>query len=426
MSEAKRSWKVVLAAACLALCLGPAALAQDADAKQKERADKERAVEQLRAQIEREEVEKQRTIEKLRAELKKDAETRDQKLAEFEKREEALRQALEMERQRLGEKAKREAVDKARADLDTARLDVDSAKLRDTYRRTLVLKDANAGVRVPLKMEKGAFLGVSTSPVGAAMREQLRLPRGVGLVVEHVEKGSPAEQAGVRQYDILQKLNDQLLINSHQLSVLVRTFKPGETVRLAVVREGKPQEVKATLAEKDLPPVGEHDPMGAFPGRPLNVIIGDDGAMAGEVLKLPADRVQGMAAFSRAGNKTVVANVRDDLTLMLDRRGNSLSLRAFEPRSKRVLFEGPIDTDEQRKAIPKKIAEEMETETFRKIFRDMEQDREMRLFVEPGGAANDVVIEFDAQPVEVRQAEVRLVEPPAAGEPQAPAPAPRQ
>src|SRR5688500_6819964 len=43
--------------------------------------------------------------------------------------------------------------------------------------------------------EKGAFLGVSVTQVTPELREQLKLRRGVGLVVNHVEAGSPAEAA---------------------------------------------------------------------------------------------------------------------------------------------------------------------------------------------------------------------------------------
>lgn len=94
------------------------------------------------------------------------------------------------------------------------------------------------------------FLGVSTMPAPDSLRQRVELPPGIGLVVQSVEPGSPAEQAGVKQYDILHKLNDQLLVNMEQLSVLVRTFKPGEEVRLTVVRGGRAQELTARLGER--------------------------------------------------------------------------------------------------------------------------------------------------------------------------------
>src|SRR4051812_24735020 len=69
----------------------------------------------------------------------------------------------------------------------------------------------------PGKMEKGSYLGISASPVNGALRSQLNLQPGVGLVVESVEKESPAAEAGVLQYDVLQQFNDQILVDSRQL-----------------------------------------------------------------------------------------------------------------------------------------------------------------------------------------------------------------
>jgi hypothetical protein len=47
-----------------------------------------------------------------------------------------------------------------------------------------------------IRTEKGAYLGVSTTPAPQVLRQQLSLPRGVGLVVDSVAPKSPAEQAG--------------------------------------------------------------------------------------------------------------------------------------------------------------------------------------------------------------------------------------
>src|SRR5205085_1498555 len=65
----------------------------------------------------------------------------------------------------------------------------------------------------------------------------------------------PAAEAGLKQYDVLHKIDDQILVNEQQLAVLVRAHKPSEEVKLTVIRDGKPQTLTAKLAEKDLPPL---------------------------------------------------------------------------------------------------------------------------------------------------------------------------
>ena len=104
---------------------------------------------------------------------------------------------------------------------------------------------------VPKKV-KAAYLGVSASRLTPAMRSQLSLPAGVGLVVDVVDKDSPGAMAGLKQYDVLHKLNDQILVNLEQLSILVRTFKPGDEVTLTVIRQAKPTTLNAKLIEKEV------------------------------------------------------------------------------------------------------------------------------------------------------------------------------
>jgi hypothetical protein len=123
-----------------------------------------------------------------------------------------------------------------------------SDRERELYRaQGLVAPGGQGGGNVP-------FLGVGTSPVPQPLGQRLRLPPGVGLVVNQVEGGTPAQQAGLQPGDILHKLNDQLLINTDQLAVLVRTFQPGEQVRLTVYRGGQPTMLNATLGQRAMPP----------------------------------------------------------------------------------------------------------------------------------------------------------------------------
>ena len=81
-------------------------------------------------------------------------------------------------------------------------------------------------------------------------------PEGGGRLVDHVDPDSPAKTAGLERHDVLHKLDAQILINAHQLAVLVRTFKGGDQVQLTVIRKAKPQTISVKLTEKDLPKLG--------------------------------------------------------------------------------------------------------------------------------------------------------------------------
>jgi hypothetical protein len=94
-----------------------------------------------------------------------------------------------------------------------------------------------------------AYLGVHTSRLDKAVSHQLGLPSGVHLQVEQVAPGSPAEDAGVKLYDVLLKFDDQLLINPEQLKTLVRMRNPGERVSLSILRQSKPITLSVELIE---------------------------------------------------------------------------------------------------------------------------------------------------------------------------------
>ncbi|HOA62190.1 MAG: PDZ domain-containing protein [Verrucomicrobia bacterium] len=105
--------------------------------------------------------------------------------------------------------------------------------------------------------EKATYLGIAAGEVDDTLREQLKLGRGAGIRVEAVVPGSPADKAGVKAHDILEKLDAQVLFNAQQLVALVRSFAPGDKVTLALVRQGDRQTLDVTLGETEIAPAGK-------------------------------------------------------------------------------------------------------------------------------------------------------------------------
>ena len=121
---------------------------------------------------------------------------------------------------------------------------------------------------------KSPYLGVVTSPVPPQLRAQLDLPEGMGLSVDAVAAGSPAEQAGIRQFDVLKKFNDQMLCTQDQLAVLVKSAGKGGKADLTVLRGGKEQKITATIGEHDAPEGGKAGiTINGMPG--INIEVGD-------------------------------------------------------------------------------------------------------------------------------------------------------
>jgi hypothetical protein len=102
----------------------------------------------------------------------------------------------------------------------------------------------------------GAFLGVETETASPTLTEQLGLPSDTGLVVEHVVHDSAAASA-LKPHDILLKLDDQLLIDPRQLSVLVRSHKVGDTVSVVFLRGGKQETATIKLGRHEMPKISD-------------------------------------------------------------------------------------------------------------------------------------------------------------------------
>jgi len=98
------------------------------------------------------------------------------------------------------------------------------------------------------------YLGVGTSPVDETLCRQLKLPEGVGLVIDYVDPDGPSAQA-LKQHDVLHKLGDQILVSHEQLAVLVRSSEPGQDINLVVLREGKENAVSVKLGSKPYTPL---------------------------------------------------------------------------------------------------------------------------------------------------------------------------
>jgi hypothetical protein len=215
--------------------------------------------------------------------------------------------------------------------------------------------------------EKAAFLGISGSPLPPVLREQLKLPRGVGMVVDYVEPKSPADEAGLKQYDVLHKLDDQLLINASQFAVLVRMHKAGDEVTLTLFRHGESTQLRAKLAEKEVMAMDEQNPWGAPPG-PWRDAAGADvlfrRAPAEMAIEGRVPMLSGIPFLNNVftKNPNAVGEMRwsDDQTdLSLSIRGNNRHL-TVKDKSGKTLFDGSINTPDELQRVPQDLRPKIE------------------------------------------------------------------
>ena len=90
-------------------------------------------------------------------------------------------------------------------------------------------------------------IGVTIQRVTQGLSDSFGLPQPEGALVSSVEKGGPAEKAGVEPGDVILKLNGQVLNNSEELPVLVAGLTPGTSVNLEIWRNHGAKNLSVTL-----------------------------------------------------------------------------------------------------------------------------------------------------------------------------------
>ena len=133
---------------------------------------------------------------------------------------------------------------------------------------TAIVSDAQSvGFAIPINAARGiirgvladgtiqkAYLGVQFVAITPDIRAELNLSERNGALVKSgtsgqsaVISGGPADKAGIREGDIITKVDDRVVGEQGGLGSLIAEFLPGEKVTLTIIRDGKTQEVSVTL-----------------------------------------------------------------------------------------------------------------------------------------------------------------------------------
>jgi len=102
-------------------------------------------------------------------------------------------------------------------------------------------------------IQKGYFarpyMGIRFQPINPDIAARYNLPAQWGVYVMEVEDNSPASKAGLKEGDIITKVGDVSLDETHSYVNALFNFKPGDQVTLTVVRDGNETQIQITLGE---------------------------------------------------------------------------------------------------------------------------------------------------------------------------------
>jgi serine protease Do len=108
-----------------------------------------------------------------------------------------------------------------------------------------VIESLRKGVRP----ERG-YLGIGIQAVQPDMADALGLEKSKGEFVTRTVPGEAAAKAGLKEGDIVLKVNGREVTPDNTLSYIVANIKPGTKIPLEILREGKPMTLTATVGTR--------------------------------------------------------------------------------------------------------------------------------------------------------------------------------
>lgn len=127
------------------------------------------------------------------------------------------------------------------------------------------IKGLLEGVLKHGKIER-AYLGVRYADITPTIAKQRNLSVKKGAIVlgnagsGGIDPGGPADKAGIKEGDVITKIGE-LEVGVHGgVSSLVAEYKPGDTIQVTILRDGKEQQLRVTLATYKEPPVAAEEP----------------------------------------------------------------------------------------------------------------------------------------------------------------------
>lgn len=134
---------------------------------------------------------------------------------------------------------------------------------------TAIVSEAQSiGFAIPVNASKGlirgviedgtikkAYIGVQYMAITPEVRAEYELREKQGAFVQSgtsgsaVVSGGPADKAGIRDGDIIKKVNGKEVGVQGGLGSLVSEYLPGEEITLQIVRDGNTRDLKLTLGE---------------------------------------------------------------------------------------------------------------------------------------------------------------------------------
>jgi len=97
------------------------------------------------------------------------------------------------------------------------------------------------------------WIGVGVQDLTRELAESFKLPVTTGVLISHVERGGPADRAGIKLGDILSSVNGKRIADTAGMLNMIAALKPGQQAMLRVMRNQSETEIAVTVGRRPLP-----------------------------------------------------------------------------------------------------------------------------------------------------------------------------
>ena len=120
----------------------------------------------------------------------------------------------------------------------------------------------NVGFAIPINLAKSiadqllksgrvsrGYLGIASQPLTPELARQLGTEFQPGALINRVDRGGPAEKAGLRPNDLVVEVAGRRIDSGPALTTVIKSHRPGDTLPLVVVRQSRRLNLNVTLSE---------------------------------------------------------------------------------------------------------------------------------------------------------------------------------
>ncbi len=143
-------------------------------------------------------------------------------------------------------------------------------------------------------------LGVSVQDLTPELAQAFKIPADQGAVIAQVSPRSAAARAGLKEGDVVLRINDRTIRDSSSLRNAIGLLEVGEAVRLDVLRDGQPLTLNAKVGEY-MPAKAEGDDIDPRLAGAFFEDIGPSSPLSGKVQGVLVAKVDSGSPAARAG-----------------------------------------------------------------------------------------------------------------------------